>query len=216
MFLNSPSEKANYLIELLFLCLLSKLASLTNKTRPTTKRAPINTAQGIYADLWDPGGHIHSFWASLERASTNKGRFCKNSEIDTLISKRLYVENNAKLSTNNSRFCKNSFAWFFTDNLFVTKLLQNMSLLVESFALFSTDNLFEISMSILFNFLRNASLGLFFNFETPDGNRQLKRRKPSYLVQFLNSLKKYHPYQGRYQSLIRRGANNLKFPTAVR
>ena len=28
----------------------------------------------------------------------NKGRFSNNSEIDTLISKRLYVENKAKLS----------------------------------------------------------------------------------------------------------------------
>ena len=33
-----------------------------------------------------------------ETLSTNKGRFCNNSETDTLISKRLYVENKAKLS----------------------------------------------------------------------------------------------------------------------
>ena len=33
-----------------------------------------------------------------ETLSTNKGMFCKNSEIDTLISKRLSVENKAKLS----------------------------------------------------------------------------------------------------------------------
>ena len=30
--------------------------------------------------------------------TVNKGRFCNNIEIDTLISKRLYVENKAKLS----------------------------------------------------------------------------------------------------------------------
>ena len=30
--------------------------------------------------------------------SQNKGRFCNNSEIDTLISKRFSVENKAKLS----------------------------------------------------------------------------------------------------------------------
>ena len=30
--------------------------------------------------------------------AVNKGRFCNNSEIETLISKRLYVENKAKLS----------------------------------------------------------------------------------------------------------------------
>ena len=29
---------------------------------------------------------------------SNKGRFCNNSEIDTLISKRLSVKNKAKLS----------------------------------------------------------------------------------------------------------------------
>ena len=33
-----------------------------------------------------------------ETLSTNKGRVCNNSKIDTLISKRLYVENKAKLS----------------------------------------------------------------------------------------------------------------------
>ena len=33
-----------------------------------------------------------------ETLSTNKGRFCNNSEIDRLISKRLSVENKVKLS----------------------------------------------------------------------------------------------------------------------
>ena len=35
---------------------------------------------------------------SLTTLSANKGRFCKNSDIDTLISKRPSVENKAKLS----------------------------------------------------------------------------------------------------------------------
>ena len=40
----------------------------------------------------------------------NKGRFCNNSEIQTLIAKRLSVENKAKLSpltTHKGRFCNN-------------------------------------------------------------------------------------------------------------
>ena len=38
-----------------------------------------------------------------ETLSTNKGRFCKNSEINTLISKRLSVENKEKLSKRRER-----------------------------------------------------------------------------------------------------------------
>ena len=37
-----------------------------------------------------------------------KGRFCNNSEIDTLISKQSSVENIAKLSTNKGKLCNNS------------------------------------------------------------------------------------------------------------
>ena len=39
---------------------------------------------------------------------SNKGRFRNNSKIDTLISKRLSVENKAKLSTNKGRFYNNT------------------------------------------------------------------------------------------------------------
>ena len=39
----------------------------------------------------------------------NKGRFCNNNEIDTLISKRLSGENKAKLfQPNKDRFCNNN------------------------------------------------------------------------------------------------------------
>ena len=41
----------------------------------------------------------------------NKDRFCNNSKIDTLISKRLSVEireQSETLSTNKGRFCNNS------------------------------------------------------------------------------------------------------------
>ena len=60
----------------------------------------------------------------------NKGRFCNNSEIDTLISKGLYVKNKAKLSELeivNKQYCGGGVwvcSW-------------------ESFALFSTDNRFD-------------------------------------------------------------------------
>ena len=37
-------------------------------------------------------------WLAAHYLNTNKGRFCNNSEIDTLISKRLSVQNKAKLS----------------------------------------------------------------------------------------------------------------------
>ena len=38
------------------------------------------------------------FREQSETLSTNKGKFCNNSEIDTLIYKRLCLENKAKLS----------------------------------------------------------------------------------------------------------------------
>ena len=43
---------------------------------------------------------------------SNQGRFCNNNEIDTLISKRLYVENKAKLSQLeivNIQYCRGGF-----------------------------------------------------------------------------------------------------------
>ena len=46
--------------------------------------------------------------AAQDPVQSNKGRFCNNSEIYTLISKRSSVENKAKLSTNKGRFCNNS------------------------------------------------------------------------------------------------------------
>ena len=61
--------------------------------------------------------HMHWIWINIELSqrllringfngfkhqlipgNSNKGRFCNNSNIDTLISRRLSVENNAKLS----------------------------------------------------------------------------------------------------------------------
>ena len=70
-----------------------------------------------------------------ETLSTNKGRFCYNIQIDTLISKWLSVENKAKLSQLkivNKQYCGGGVrvsSW-------------------ENFALFSTDDPFEISVSI--------------------------------------------------------------------
>ena len=47
-----------------------------------------------------PAGRPNREMAEENRLSVlwNKGRFCNNSEINTLISKRLSVENNAKPS----------------------------------------------------------------------------------------------------------------------
>ena len=67
-------------------------------------------------------------------AYTNKGRFCTNSEIDTLISKRVSVENKVKLSQLeivNEQYCGGGVwvsSW-------------------ESFALLSIDTRSEISVS---------------------------------------------------------------------
>ena len=44
----------------------------------------------------------------LDADYANKGRFCNISEVDTLISMWLSVENKAKLSTNKGRFYNNS------------------------------------------------------------------------------------------------------------
>ena len=44
----------------------------------------------------------------LPKRNSNKGRFCNNSEMDILISKRLAVENRAKLSQleiENKQYC---------------------------------------------------------------------------------------------------------------
>ena len=43
--------------------------------------------------------HFFKYFCKTNQCNAmNKGRFCNNSEINTLISKRLYVKNNARLS----------------------------------------------------------------------------------------------------------------------
>ena len=44
----------------------------------------------------------------LNREGANKGKLSNDNEIDTLISKRLSVENKANLSTNKGKFCNKS------------------------------------------------------------------------------------------------------------
>ena len=83
----------------------------------------------------------------------NKGRFYNNCEIEALISKRLYVDNKAKLSqleTQNTspavlfiyNSSRKSFVLFSIDNRFEISVsyslsLQNLPLLVERVSLFS-------------------------------------------------------------------------------
>ena len=72
-------------------------------------------ASGIYLPftlfyLW--GGGFSPPWMFSRillffYAEVIKCRFCSNSQINTLISKRLLVENKAKLPTNKDRLCNN-------------------------------------------------------------------------------------------------------------
>ena len=110
-------------------------------------------------------GFLYIFFAKTNyNVAANKGRFCNNSKIDKLISKRLYVENKAKLfqlETQNT--CSIVYLKFPVERVLLCSLqiihLKNQCLFAivskstlvswESFALFSTDNPFEISLSIL-------------------------------------------------------------------
>ena len=56
----------------------------------SSTRLHVSTAQGLIRIIVT----LQVAQAELQ----NKGRFCNNSEIDTLISKRLSVENKVKLS----------------------------------------------------------------------------------------------------------------------
>ena len=56
----------------------------------------LNTSPIEYKLLTDVGKMHFSIKRNI--ITLNKGRFCNNSQIDTLISKRLSVENKAKLS----------------------------------------------------------------------------------------------------------------------
>ena len=98
-------------------------------------------------------------------SSTNKGRFCNNSKLDTLIAKRLYVENKAKLfqlEIVNKQYWEEvfwvsswaSFGLFSTDNRFkisvsISLLLQNLPLLVERVSLCS---LLLIALKLVYQF----------------------------------------------------------------
>ena len=79
--------------------------------------------------------------------STNKGRFCNNSEVDTLILKRLSVENKAKLSQLeivNMQYCGGGvlsvqlrefrfvlYRYHFEISVLITLVLQNLPLLMK-------------------------------------------------------------------------------------
>ena len=92
----------------LWMCLFSKLGDLCVDPRPAVRKS---AGQTLFSTISAHGGLLENdTWYSVlwkvsmfvfmngERGYGNQGRFCNNSEMDTLISKRLSVENKAKLS----------------------------------------------------------------------------------------------------------------------
>ena len=68
----------------------SRIAMVEAHAWKSSTRLHVSTAQGLIRIIVT----LQVAQAELQ----NKGRFCNNSEIDTLISKRLSVENKVKLS----------------------------------------------------------------------------------------------------------------------
>ena len=115
-------------------CLIRKLAAVVS--------SHVAVVSGYFARFSSP--HCWKVYCRFH----NKGRFCKNSEIDILNSKRFSVESKAKLETQTPPplYC------LFTISSW------------ESFTLFSTDNLFEIRASI--SLLLQNLVGVVFKLRT--------------------------------------------------